>query len=133
MQATDYIGPDFSSAKLTRWEKHRVWVVEATLHPGNHNVLSKRRFYIDEDTGQAVLGEAYDADGNLAKCYFCPTRCSPTVPKVNPLCIVTYNLLTGDYLVQGQLAYGTYLATEYSAPQPETNFEAQQMAANASF
>ena len=32
-----------------RWELHRVWVVEATLKPGQRHVYSKRTYYLDED------------------------------------------------------------------------------------
>ncbi|MNY42797.1 hypothetical protein D3C86_1777200 [compost metagenome] len=48
-----------------RWELHRVWVVEATLKPGKRHVMSKSTYYLDEDTWAAVLGERYDAKGQL--------------------------------------------------------------------
>jgi hypothetical protein len=133
ISAQDYVLPNGPNSDLMRWEKHRVWVVEADLHPGNRNVLPKRRFYIDEDTGQALLGEAYDANGTLLKCYIVPTRCVATIPMVNPFCIVSLNLISGDYVCQGQMSYGNYRALEYAGPQDSSFFESQQMAANASF
>jgi len=48
-----------------RWEKHRVWVVEATLAQGKRHVVSKKRFYLDEDTWQALLSDGWDANGQL--------------------------------------------------------------------
>ena len=125
--------PKFPNPDIVRWEKHRVWVIEATLHPGIHNVLSKRRFYIDEDTGQSLLGEAYTADGDMTRCYMVPVSVKPAVPMVNPSFIVVFSLLTGDYVINGNLSYPPFVSSEYTGPQPETDFEAQQMAANAAF
>jgi hypothetical protein len=50
-----------------RYEKHRVWVVEANLKRGMRHVYAKRRFYIDEDSWHFVLTESYDARGALWK------------------------------------------------------------------
>lgn len=46
-----------------RWELHRVWVVDATLLPGRRHVVPHKRFYIDEDTWQAVMFDGWDAQG----------------------------------------------------------------------
>ena len=56
----DHINPDYM-----RWEKHRVWVLEATLKEGARHVYSKRRFYIDEDTWAMLMVETYDHAGEL--------------------------------------------------------------------
>lgn len=50
---------------VERWELHRVYVVEATLKPGQRHVYSKRRYYMDEDTFGAGLYDAWDQEGNL--------------------------------------------------------------------
>jgi hypothetical protein len=60
-----------------RWEKHRVWVVEGTLHKGESNVLPRRRFYLDEDSWKILMGEGYDDKGKLVKCYM---LCCGTIP-----------------------------------------------------
>jgi hypothetical protein len=46
---------------LPRYEKHRVWVVEATLRPGTNHSFKKRVFYIDEDGWNIVAVDCYDA------------------------------------------------------------------------
>lgn len=51
--------------ELTRFEKHRVWVVEGTLKPGQRHVYAKRTFYLDEDTWQIALADQYDDRGGL--------------------------------------------------------------------
>lgn len=48
-----------------RWEKHRVWVVEATLKDGVRHIYGKRTFYIDEDSWQIHLADMYDNRGEL--------------------------------------------------------------------
>jgi hypothetical protein len=50
---------------LTRYELHRVWVVEATLKEGARHIYAKRVFFIDEDTWQAAVIDHYDARGDL--------------------------------------------------------------------
>ncbi len=50
---------------LTRYELHRVWVVEATLKDGSRHIYNKRTFYIDEDTWQAAIVDHYDGRGEL--------------------------------------------------------------------
>lgn len=55
-----HINPDF-----TRYEKHRVWIVEATLKEGARHVYQTRRFYIDEDTWGIAAADQYDSAGEL--------------------------------------------------------------------
>jgi len=55
-----HINPEF-----TRFEKHRVWVVEATLKADKRHIYHKRRFYIDEDSWSAALVDQYDERGEL--------------------------------------------------------------------
>lgn len=50
-----------------RYEKHRVWVIEAHLKSDERHVYAKRRFYIDEDTWQIVLTESYDDQDRLLR------------------------------------------------------------------
>jgi hypothetical protein len=48
------------NTELTRFEKHRVWVVEATLKDEFRHVYQKRVFYIDEDSWQIQVADMYD-------------------------------------------------------------------------
>lgn len=56
----DIIKPGHINTDLVRWEKHRVWVVEATLKDGISHVYKKRTFYIDEDSWQIHIADLYD-------------------------------------------------------------------------
>jgi hypothetical protein len=61
----DLLTPHHAKPEAIRWEKHRVWIVEASLKEGQRHVYSKRRYYIDEDSWAIVAQESYDAQGNL--------------------------------------------------------------------
>ena len=61
----DIIGKHTINADLVRYELHRVWVVEATLKPGQRHIYSKRTFYLDEDSWSVVSEDAYDSRGGL--------------------------------------------------------------------
>ena len=61
----DILTPNHVNPDLTRFEKHRVWVVEATLKEEFRHVYQKRVFYIDEDTWQATEIDHYDGRGQL--------------------------------------------------------------------
>lgn len=48
-------GPDHVDPEAVRWELHRVWVVEATLKPGERHVQKKKVLYIDEDSWHIAI------------------------------------------------------------------------------
>ncbi len=54
------VNPDYM-----RYEKRRVWVVEANLKDGKRHIYAKRRFYMDEDSWLIVATESYDGRGEL--------------------------------------------------------------------
>jgi hypothetical protein len=60
----------FLNPELLRWELHRVWVVEATLKPGEHHIHGRRVFYVDEDSWLALASDDYDLDGKLRRSVF---------------------------------------------------------------
>jgi len=49
----------------TRYELHRVWVVEATLKAEARHIYARRVFYIDEDTWSIAVKDQYDGRGEL--------------------------------------------------------------------
>ncbi|MEC8103075.1 MAG: DUF1329 domain-containing protein, partial [Pseudomonadota bacterium] len=61
----DILRPGHLNPEYTRYEKHRVWVVEGTLKDGKRHVYSKRVFYIDEDTWGISVADQYDMNGEL--------------------------------------------------------------------
>lgn len=61
----DILKPGHINPEYVRWEKHRVWVVEAALKSGLSHVYGKRVFFIDEDSWQIHVADLYDARGQL--------------------------------------------------------------------
>ncbi|MDP4534304.1 DUF1329 domain-containing protein [Marinobacter salarius] len=61
------LGEDHLKSETLRFEKHRVWVVEADRKEGERHTYKKRRFYLDEDSWQVVALETYDDSGELWK------------------------------------------------------------------
>ena len=61
----DILKPLHINQDLTRYELHRVWVVDATLKPGTSHVYSRRTFYVDEDSWQVLAVDQYDGRGQL--------------------------------------------------------------------
>lgn len=62
---SDILGVSHLNPDLTRWELHRVHVVEATLKQGERHIYAKRRFYVDEDSWNTLLVDQYDGRGEL--------------------------------------------------------------------
>lgn len=64
-RSSEIVGPQHINPQLMRYELHRVWVVEADLKSGKRHVISKRRYYLDEDSWLCVGAEFYDGRGEL--------------------------------------------------------------------
>ena len=66
----DVLGQKFLNPDYVRWEKHRVWVVEASLKPDARHAYQKRRYYLDEDSWVVLATEGYDHSGALHRVGF---------------------------------------------------------------
>ncbi len=60
LEYDDIIKAGHINPEHVRYEKHRVWVVEANLKEGTRHIYKKRVFYIDEDSWQVHVAESYD-------------------------------------------------------------------------
>jgi hypothetical protein len=56
--------------EATRWEQHSVRIIDGVLRRGESNILRRRRFFVDEKSGSILLGEGYDHEAVMVKCYF---------------------------------------------------------------
>jgi Protein of unknown function (DUF1329) len=129
----DFLKPHFPDPELVRWEKHRVWVVDAHLHPGERNVNSRRRLYFDEDTSYGLLGEGYDGNGDLWKAYAMYLEVVPSLPGAIEMCTGTFQLQTGDYVMNGNNNYKQFSGAQFIGPQDPNLFLPEQMASSAAF
>jgi hypothetical protein len=97
--AKQTLGPKYVKASAMRWEKHRVWVVDAALKQDARHAYSKREFYVDEDSWAIMLAEAYDQSGKLWR--ETQNLVFPTydVGGMNMDSFITYDLHKGNYVV----------------------------------
>jgi hypothetical protein len=121
------------SPDVIRYEKHRVWVVEATLHPGERNTTARRVLYLDEDTSLILWADTYDAENNLTKFFASYVRVVPSLPGTVEAGFSGWVADSGDYSFTGTFQYPPYQAAEYFGPQNMELFNPEQMAASASF
>jgi hypothetical protein len=91
-----HINPDY-----LRYELHRVWVVEATLRPGERHIYKKRVFYIDEDSWSALIVDQYDNRDQLWRVSEGHAMNFYNVPLVWTAAEVHTDLQAGRYLVMG--------------------------------
>jgi len=84
-----------------RYERHRVWVVDATLKPGTSHIYSRRTFYIDEDSWQILAVDHYDARGELWRVGEAHPINYYEVPTFWSTLDVIYDLQSGRYTAIG--------------------------------
>jgi hypothetical protein len=84
-----------------RWELHRVWVVEATLRSGQRHQAARSRYYCDEDTWTCVLGDRWDANGQLWKTTWGQILVMPELPGNFMYSFGFNDLLSGAAFVAG--------------------------------
>ncbi len=93
----NHLNPDH-----VRWELHRVWVVEANLKAGQRHQAPKSRYYVDEDTWVAVLGDRWDANGQLWKTIWAHPVVMPDLPATTPQQQWGFNdLIAGTWYASG--------------------------------
>lgn len=91
-----HINPDH-----TRYELHRVWVVDATLKPGARHIYKRRTFYIDEDSWQILVVDQYDNRDQLWRVSEAFAMNYYNVPAVWSALDVHTDLQAGRYLAIG--------------------------------
>jgi hypothetical protein len=83
----------------TRYELHRVWVVEAKLRAGAAHAFGQRRFYVDEDSWTIVLADLYDSRGEYWRFQEGHPVAYYHVPTVTTIPEIVYDLPSGKYLI----------------------------------
>jgi hypothetical protein len=112
---TRHLNPDF-----VRWELHRVWVVEATLKPGEHHVYARRVFYVDEDSWTALASDEYTPDGKLSHSVFALLSQSYDASVPFSVNHVAYNFDTGAYFMA--FFPGAHSGVRYVEPLPASEW-----------
>ena len=95
------VTPKHLNPDLLRYERHRVWVIDAKLRTGYHHPYQSRRFYVDEDSWQIVAVDLRDNNGELIGVQESHPISYYELPMFNSTLETLYHLKTGDYFVDG--------------------------------
>lgn len=104
----------------TRYELHRVWVVEANERGGKRHSFGVRRFYVDEDSWNVLLVENHDRKGKLWRFQEGHLLPQYDIQAANCLPVVTYDLQDGRYFVNRLIAEEP--PGSYSLPMTKNEF-----------
>ena len=101
LKISDIIKPLHINQEHTRYELHRVWVVDATLKPGKRHIYKKRRFYFDEDSWSALVVDQYDNQDRMWRVSEAHCINYYDLPAINSTLDVHTDILSGRYLAHG--------------------------------
>jgi hypothetical protein len=97
----DILKPLHINQQHARYELHRVWVVDATLKPGQRHIYKRRTFYVDEDSWQILVVDCYDNRDQLWRIQEGHSINYYDVPTFWTTLELTYDLQAGRYLALG--------------------------------
>jgi hypothetical protein len=97
----DVLKKNHVNPELTRYELHRVWVVDSKLKPGQSHLYSRRTLYVDEDSWQILAVDCYDSRGQLYRVQEGHVINYYDVPTIWTVLETVYDLTNGRYLALG--------------------------------
>ncbi|OLF53434.1 DUF1329 domain-containing protein [Pseudomonas chlororaphis] len=117
----ELIGPGHITPRYTRYELHRVWVVEGKLKPGARHLYSRRTLYLDEDSWSAAATEQYDSRGELWRVSMAYLTNTYELPAIGSALDVFHDLQSRRYMVQwlDNEEAGT---ADFSQPAPDEEY-----------
>lgn len=101
LKYSDILKPGHINSDLSRFELHRVWVVEATLKAGARHVYKKRVFFLDEDSWQILAADMYDSRDQLWRTAIAYAMNYYDLPALWTTLEVFHDLQSGRYLALG--------------------------------
>ena len=101
LKNADILKPLHINQQHARYELHRVWVVDATLKPGQRHIYKRRTFYVDEDSWQILVVDCYDNRDQLWRVQEGHSINYYDVPTFWTTLELTYDLQAGRYLALG--------------------------------
>jgi hypothetical protein len=130
LKTSDIVGPKHANPDALRYELHRVWVVEGILRQGAHDVVPRRRLYLDEDTWMAEYSDSWNSEGKLWKFGQATMYDMPDVPAVVLGSQFVYDLDLGGYVYA--FAFNDEpVQYKVTAPHPASLFTPESLAARA--
>ncbi|ATE61245.1 DUF1329 domain-containing protein [Thauera sinica] len=113
---------DHHNPDAIRWELHRVWVLEATLKPGKRHAVSKRVFYVDEDTWGTALFDGWDPSGKLWRVSLSLNYYLPDMPGVMSSYSDILYVLDGSWSSRNTVFYEPGYQLKAVAMKPDSVF-----------
>ncbi len=101
------LNPYHITPNAMRFEKHRVWVVEANLKAGQRHTYKRRIFYIDEDTWSIALVDIYDKHDELYRFTMRFSAYYEEMPGTFSALDAYHDLQKGSYFLQCSAGGGT--------------------------
>jgi hypothetical protein len=101
LKNSDILKPLHINQDHARYELHRVWVVDATLKPGQRHLYKRRTFYVDEDSWQILVVDCYDNRDQLWRVQEGHSINYYEIPTFWTTLETTYDLQAGRYLALG--------------------------------
>lgn len=95
----DIIGPGHINQDRVRYERHRVWVIEAEVREGLRHRYQKRIFYLDEDSWLVLGQDIYDERGQFWRTSEAHAVSFANVPVVINGVQVHYDLQSRRYVI----------------------------------
>ncbi|MCM2310433.1 MAG: DUF1329 domain-containing protein [Steroidobacteraceae bacterium] len=126
----EVLGKHHINPQHMRWELHRVWVVEATLKPGQRHQAPRSRYYCDEDSWTCVLGDRWDANGQLWKTVWTQLFVAPDMPALVVGSNGFNDLLSGAAFV-GQLFNSKPTQIGVLKARPDSHFSPDALAGDS--
>ena len=96
-----HLNPD-----MLRYEKHRVWEVDAVVKDGTSHLYKRRTFFFDEDSWQALVIDQYDNSDNIWRVSEAYPIIYYDLPALYDTLLSHYDLDNGRYLTIGFNAKG---------------------------
>ncbi|WP_228550813.1 DUF1329 domain-containing protein [Endozoicomonas sp. OPT23] len=121
LEYSDVLGVGHLNPDHTRYELHRVWVVEGNLKPGERHIYKKRVLYLDEDSWGAAVVDQYDSRGDLWRVSMAYLMNYYDVPTTWTGLDVYHDLQSRRYNVQG-LANEQNNFVQLNLPIPPRNY-----------
>jgi hypothetical protein len=101
LKYTDILHKNHINSELTRYELHRVWVVDSKLKQGQSHLYSRRTLYVDEDSWHILAVDCYDSRGQLYRVQEGHVINFYEVPALWTALETVYDLSNGRYLALG--------------------------------
>ena len=126
---TDIIGKGHINPDLTRYELHRVWVIEAMVRDGYKHIYKRRSFYLDEDSWLVLMQDMYDEHDMFWRTAEAHAITFQNVPLIVNGVQVHYDLQSRRYVIlnmtneeKNMIEYDWYQPKKYFTPQQLKKF-----------